>query len=160
MASKETIPLDGDFGAEAIPTSQVRSGGPRFQPGDLVGGLRIMRPLGRGGMGVVWVARDETLGRRVALKVLHESNTHLGRLLLREAQTTAHFSHPHIVQIYATGVHKGAVWLSLELVDGGSLRQRLRDGPLAALEGARTLQGIADALARAHRAGVVHRDLK
>lgn len=160
MASKDTILLNSDFDAPAGSEPGAVLTPVRFQAGALVGGLRIMRPLGQGGMGAVWVARDETLGRRVALKVLHASTAHLGNMLLREAQTTAHFSHPHIVQIYATGVHQGAVWLSLELIDGGSLRQRLRGGPLAALEGARLLRGVADALSHAHQTGVVHQDLK
>ncbi len=85
LASKETIPLYDDFdglsGAAALGTPVAES----FQAGTLVGSLRIMRPLGTGGMGAVWVARDESLGRRVALKVLHPSTAHLGDLLLREA---------------------------------------------------------------------------
>ena len=159
MDDKGTIDLDATFEDHDVyesPTGDATV----FEPGMLVEGLRIMRPLGRGGMGMVWVARDEALGRRVALKVLHTSTAHLGNSLLEEARTTAHFNHPHIVQIYATGVHRGAMWFSLELVDGGSLRQRIDDRPLAVLEGVRLLQEIAAALAHAHERGIVHQDLK
>ena len=161
MSRRETLP-PADFldTAADVGAGAGEVGPPGFAPGARVGPYRVMRLLGRGGMGAVWVARDEELGRKVALKVLREDAAHLGELLVREARTTAHFNHPHIVQIYSTGVHPSGVWLALELVDGGSLRDRLLDTPLASMEGARLLRGVADALVHAHAAGVVHQDLK
>lgn len=154
MSSRETMPPDTPFEVEHRPSTV------RLEDGTLVGPYRVMRLIGRGGMGEVWIARDEGLGRRVALKVLHQQASHLSELLVREARTTAHFSHPHIVQIYGTGVCEGGVWLALEFIDGGSLRDRLQTAPLSALEGARLLRGVADALVHAHAKGVVHQDLK
>ncbi len=132
----------------------------RLAPGDRIASMEVMRLLGKGGMGEVWLARDLTLGRKIALKVLRTETLRLDGLARREGQTTARFSHAHIVQIYSMGEHEGHPWLALELVDGGSLRDRLRAGPVAALEGARLLRGVADALAHAHSVGVVHQDLK
>ena len=132
----------------------------RVAPGDRIASMEVMRLLGTGGMGDVWLARDLTLGRKIALKVLRTETLRLDALARREGQTTARFSHAHIVQIYSMGEHEGHPWLALELVDGGSLRDRLRAGPVAALEGARLLRGVADALAHAHSVGVVHMDLK
>ena len=154
MSSRETMPPDPPVEEEHRPSTV------RLEDGTLVGPYRVMRLVGRGGMGEVWIARDEGLGRRVALKVLHQQASHLSDLLVREARTTAHFSHPHIVQIYGTGVCESGVWLALEFIDGGSLRDRLQTAPLSALEGARLLRGVADALAHAHAKGVVHQDLK
>lgn len=161
VSSRETMPPPTSFDSVAAASGAPAGRGGRTLAPDLcLGPYRVMRRLGAGGMGEVWLARDEQLGRRVALKVLRDTTAHLGELLLREARTTAHFSHPNIVQIYATGLYEGRPWLALELIDGGSLRDRLQAGPLSGREGARLLKGVADALVLAHQAGVVHQDLK
>jgi serine/threonine protein kinase len=128
-----------------------------------VPGYEIVGELGRGGMGVVYRARQIGLGRLVALKMLldgpHASPDRVARLR-REAEAVARLRHPNIVQIYEIGEQDGRPFFSLELVEGGSLEDRL-DGapqnPRAAAELVRTLAGAVQA---AHEKGIVHRDLK
>ena len=124
---------------------------------------RVVRLLGHGGMGEVWLARDTTLGRRVALKVIKPSRlTAEGAeaQFLEEARMTARFAHPHIVTVYGAGSTLGTVWVALEYLEGTTLRDRLnakRPGHRAVL---RFGLAIADALCAAHEAGILHRDLK
>lgn len=135
----------------------------RLAPGDAVDHFRVLRPLGRGGMGDVYVARDEQLGRRVALKLIRAPSSKIDRAAARarlEARTTARLSHPNIITIYAIGEHEGAPYLALELVEGETLRARLDAGPFAIAEAIRAAVAIASALREAHRHGVQHRDLK
>ncbi|WIG94091.1 bifunctional serine/threonine-protein kinase/formylglycine-generating enzyme family protein [Myxococcus sp. SDU36] len=125
-------------------------------------GYRVLRSIGEGAMGQVFLAQDLALGRRVALKFLRVELLGAGsaEVLLEEARTTARFNHPHIVTVHAVGVHEGRPYLVLEHIDGESLRQRLlreRPGPNEAL---RICRAIAEAVAEAHRHGVVHADLK
>jgi eukaryotic-like serine/threonine-protein kinase len=125
---------------------------------------RLERELGRGGMGVVFLATDTTLDRPVAIKVvhpelaLHESIT---RRFLTEARTIARVRHPNIVAIHAAGSSEGLLYYVMDEVAGESLRQRLaRESRLGAEETARIVSDVADALDCAGRAGVVHRDVK
>jgi eukaryotic-like serine/threonine-protein kinase len=125
---------------------------------------RLERELGRGGMGVVFLATDATLDRRVAIKVvhpelaLHEATT---RRFLTEARTIARVRHPNIVAIHAAGSAQGLLYYVMDEVAGESLRQRLaREGRLTPEETARIVSDIASALDCAGRAGVVHRDVK
>jgi len=131
--------------------------------GDTIDGFRVERPLGRGGFGEVFLARDVRLGRRVALKVLRRerfgSADEVERFL-EEARTTARFSHPHIVAIHAVGEWEGRPYVALEYLEGQSLRERLLEGRPGVREAVRVALAIADALAEAHRRGVLHRDLK
>ncbi|MGH2710936.1 MAG: protein kinase domain-containing protein [Actinomycetota bacterium] len=119
--------------------------------------------LASGGMGSLWIARDDLLGRPVAVKVLHE---HLARdraLLERfrlEAVSAARLSHPAVVRVFDTGVDEGACYIVMELVDGSTLRELLSDGALPPGEAARILRGVLQALAHAHREGVIHGDVK
>src|SRR5262249_7967584 len=118
---------------------------------------------GHGGMGVVYEAVQESLGRRVALKMLPRAG--LGdpdarERFLREAQTTARLQHPNIVQIFEVGEHDGQPFLALEFVAGPSLADRLRDGPQPPLPAALLVETLARAVHHAHEQGVVHRDLK
>ena len=134
-----------------------------FLPGSQVDHFQIVRQLGRGGMGEVYLARDTTLGRRVALKVIHPAR--LGartatERFLREARTTASFNHPNIVTVYFAGKHGGRPYVALEYLEGQTLRQRMREGRPALKETLRWGVAIADALAEAHRHRVLHRDLK
>jgi serine/threonine-protein kinase len=137
---------------------------PRQASQVLDGKYRLVRPLGKGGMGTVWHAEHLTLSSPVALKLLEsgvprESDT-LQRFL-REARTAAALRSPHVVQILDYGVDGETPYIAMELLEGESLAQRLsRLGTLSLGETARIVQHIGRAMARAHDAGVIHRDLK
>jgi eukaryotic-like serine/threonine-protein kinase len=130
----------------------------------LAGEYSLHRELGRGGMGVVYLARDVHLDRDVAIKVLpaHLATTPDSReRFLREARTAAGLSHPHIVPIHRVGEAGGFVFFVMTYVEGETLGDRLRErGPLPADEAARVLREVAWALAYAHGRGIVHRDVK
>jgi serine/threonine-protein kinase len=124
--------------------------------------FRVLGKLGEGGMGAVYRARDETLQRDVALKVLPESlgkDEERRRRFLREAQSAAQVTHPNIATIYEVGEADGEVFIAMELVPGGTLRDYIAPG-LTHIEAVRVAREIARGLARAHDKGVVHRDLK
>jgi serine/threonine protein kinase/tetratricopeptide (TPR) repeat protein len=125
---------------------------------------RLQRELGRGGMGVVFLATDAALDRPVAIKVVHpELALHdaITRRFLTEARTIARVRHPNIVAIHAAGSADGLLYYVMDEVAGESLRQRLaREGRLSAEETARIVSDMASALDCAGRAGVVHRDVK
>jgi serine/threonine-protein kinase len=123
---------------------------------------RIVREIGRGGMGVVYEAEQISLHRRVALKVLptpYSGALEMARLR-REAQAAAQFEHPHIIPIYEVGEHHGQPFFSMRLIEGGSLAKRLEAGPLPEREAAQLLIPVCRAMAAAHRGGLIHRDLK
>ncbi len=137
-------------------------GGP-IGPGSVLGQYRVLRSIGRGGMGEVFLARDLALGRRVALKVLHADamgSPEAVERFLAEARTTARFSHPHIVTVFGAGMHWGNPFVVLEYLEGESLRQRLDQGSLGVREAIRLGRAVADALGELHRHGILHRDLK
>jgi hypothetical protein len=132
-------------------------------PGTRLGPYEILSPLGAGGMGEVYRAKDTRLGRDVAVKVLP---THLSdqpeirARFEREAKTVSSLNHPHICMLFDVGKEADVDYLVMELIEGDTLEARLARGPLAPPEALRLGAQIADALDRAHRAGVVHRDLK
>ncbi len=132
-------------------------------PGAHVGPYEIVSPLGAGGMGEVYRARDHRLQRDVAIKVLPEhlaaDRDRLARLE-REAQMLAALNHPHIAQIYGLEQSAGARALVLELVEGETLAERIAHGPIALDEAVSIAKQIAQALEAAHEQGIVHRDLK
>ncbi|MFH0900512.1 MAG: protein kinase, partial [Pseudomonadota bacterium] len=132
-------------------------------PDTMVDHFRVVRLLGQGGMGEVYLARDTRLGRRVALKFVHARHVHsrhaAGRFL-REARATASLSHPNIVTVYAVGKHNGRPYLALEYLEGQNLRQRLQEERPGPREATRIGLAIALALAEAHRHHILHRDLK
>jgi WD40 repeat protein len=128
-----------------------------------VPGYEVQEELGRGGMGVVYRARQTALGREVALKMILAGG-HAGeeaRARFRtEAEAVARLSHPNIVQVFEVGEAGGLPFLSLEFVDGGSLERKLAATPLKAREAAALVEALAGAMHYAHERGVVHRDLK
>jgi hypothetical protein len=129
----------------------------------LQGQYRIVRLLGRGGMGAVYLARDLTLDREVAIKVVKtdEGARETFERLRREAKTAARLSHPNIVPLHAFGEVEGMPYFVMGYVRGEPLAARLRrDGKLPEDEARRVLAEVADALDHAHRQGIVHRDVK
>ena len=131
--------------------------------GSKLGPYEILAPLGAGGMGEVYRARDTRLERDVAIKVLPaslSSDASLRQRLEREAKAVSKLSHPHICTLHDIGHQDGVDFLVMELVQGETLEQRLLKGPLPPDQTLRIASQIADALARAHKMGFVHRDLK
>ncbi|AOP48344.1 serine/threonine protein kinase [Streptomyces lydicus] len=129
----------------------------------IAGRYRLGDTLGRGAMGEVWRAFDETLGRPVAVKLLlpHDSDPTATSRFRLEAQTAGRLSHPHVVGVLDFGEHENRLFLVMELVDGGSLADLLPvSGPLPAEHVARIAAQAAVGLAAAHRQGIVHRDIK
>jgi serine/threonine-protein kinase len=123
---------------------------------------RVRRVLGQGGMGVVYLAEDERLGRDVALKVLRDSSSDpSARLrLVREARIAAGVSHPLICQVFELGEWNNQPFIAMELIDGEPLSGRLSGGALPASEALQIAVAVVDALGVLHRRGVIHRDLK
>src|SRR5712664_3806535 len=131
--------------------------------GTKLGPYEIVAPLGAGGMGEVYRARDTKLGREVALKLLpplFAADADRVARFKREAQLLASLNHPHIGAIYGFEDADNVPALVLELVEGDTLYDRVRRGPLPLPEALAVAQQIADALDAAHRAGIIHRDLK
>jgi tetratricopeptide (TPR) repeat protein len=126
-------------------------------------GLEILVELGRGGMGVVFLARQRSPERLVALKVLRGGDLSAARdreRFRREADALAHLQHPNIVTVYQVGEFAGAPFLVMEYVAGGTLTRRLARGPLPLADAARLVEVLAGAAHAAHEHGIVHRDLK
>ncbi|MGB6877737.1 MAG: serine/threonine-protein kinase [Candidatus Acidiferrales bacterium] len=131
--------------------------------GTKLGPYEIIAPIGAGGMGEVYRARDTRLGRDVAIKILPQHLTEMPDAKLRferEARAVSSLSHPHICTLHDIGHQDGTDFLVMEFLEGETLAKRLEKGLLPAAELLRIAIEIADALDRAHRQGVVHRDLK
>ncbi len=142
--------------------AEVKSRGEPPRPPN-VPGYRIESVLGRGATGTVYRARQLSVDREVALKVLHPDLAGAGqavRRMQREARTTARLSHPNIISAIDMGEVDGLWWYAMELVDGVSLAKRLKDGPLSEREALRIFIPLVEALQHAFERGVVHRDVK
>ena len=124
-----------------------------------IGPYQVQAEIARGGMGVVYRARDAA-GATVALKLLHTLHERGRKRFATEVGVLSRLKHPHVVRILGTGVDQGVQWLALDYVEGESLAERLRRGPLPAPEALRIAQQLAQALAYVHSCGVLHRDLK
>ena len=134
-----------------------------LQAGLRLGPYEIVSPLGAGGMGEVYKARDTRLDRMVAVKVLPESladDPERRERFEREARAVSALNHPNICTLHDIGRQDGIDYLVMELLDGESLADRLTKGPLPIDQALRLGVEIADALSKAHRQGIVHRDLK
>lgn len=126
-----------------------------------IGQYELIRELGRGGMGVVYLARDSRLGRRVAVKLLQSDNPELTERFIVEAQATAQCNHENIVVIYEVGEHEGSPFMVLEYLQGQTLAELLeKSGPMQWTRAADIMVSVVRALVRAHARGIVHRDLK
>jgi hypothetical protein len=135
-----------------------------FAPGSRIAGYRLEQQIGQGGMAVVFRARDERLDRPVALKVLAPTlagDETFQRRFIRESQAAAAIDDPHIVPVFAAGEADGALFIAMRYVAGGDARSVLtREGPLPPDRVADIISPVASALDAAHRAGLVHRDVK
>ena len=135
----------------------------QLDPGHRLGPYEIVAPLGAGGMGEVYRARDTRLNRTVAIKILPAAaarDQHHRSRFAREARAISALAHPHICTLYDVGSENGVDYLVMELLDGETLSDRLRHGPLPIEVVLRYGIDMADALEKAHNAGVIHRDLK
>src|SRR4249920_3501189 len=131
--------------------------------GSRLGAYEILAPLGAGGMGEVFRARDTRLSREVAIKVLPAALASDAERLKRfekEARSASALNHPNIVTIYDIGSTGGVSWIAMEKVEGATLRELLASGPLPVKRLLQIAPQIAEGLARAHESGIVHRDLK
>ena len=148
---------------DATRYSSLANGGAATPAVAAVPGYEILGELGRGGMGVVYLARHVKLDRAVALKMIltagHAGEADLARFKT-EAETVARLQHPNIVQIFEVGEHGGLPFFSLEFCPGGNLAQKLKGTPLPPREAAALVEKLARAMHAAHEKGVLHRDLK
>ena len=134
-----------------------------MNPGDVIGHYRIIEPLGKGGMGEVFLAEDTNLHRRVALKILPRlfaADPDYRERFRREAQAVAALNHPGIVTIHSVEEHDGHLFLTMELVDGGPLSEAIPPGGLPLQKLLRIGIEVADVMAAAQQRGITHRDVK
>jgi serine/threonine protein kinase len=134
-----------------------------LETGEQIGPYEILAPLARGGMGEVYRARDNRLSREVALKMLPDAAAHDADSLARfdrETRAVAALNHPNIMAIHDTGSFRAIPWAVTELLQGESLAERLRSGPIAPEKAVDIAAQIADGLAAAHLRGIIHRDIK
>lgn len=154
----------GASGGLTSPGYAVVGSGPEPRVGERLGKYRILRPVGRGGMGVVFAAEDTLLQREVAVKLISrpkEADPVALRRFLAESKAAARLNHPNVVAVYEAGQWNGLPYLVMELVAGGSAQEAVRKrGPLSWIEATRVAAAACRGLAAAHATGLVHRDIK
>ncbi|MCD9188602.1 MAG: protein kinase [Pyrinomonadaceae bacterium] len=136
---------------------------PKLKNGEKIGSFEIIKLIGTGGMGEVYLAKDLRLNRRIALKILPpntEPDTNANRRFLREAQSAASLEHPHICTIHEIGEHNGFNFIVMQYVEGETLSAKIKSGSLKPQEALDITIQIADALSEAHSHRIVHRDIK
>ena len=134
-----------------------------LKPGTHLGPFEVLSTLGAGGMGEVYRARDERIGRDVAIKVLpveFAADSDRLRRFEQEARAAGQLNHPNILTVHDTGTHEGAPYIVTELLEGETVRERLRSGGLGVRKAVEIAVQIARGLAAAHEKGIIHRDLK
>lgn len=153
--------------APEVPNSLPSPGKMRFANGTSIGHYEVLEPLGQGGMGEVYLARDTRLGRRVALKFLSQVNAKQSARFFVEARATAQLTHENIVSLYDIAEHEGLPYMVLEYVQGKTLSMWLRERRqgdrfelVPPIQAAEIMAPVVRALQCAHEAGIVHRDLK
>jgi tetratricopeptide (TPR) repeat protein len=159
--TRPTVPMDA--GGPPFLIDGTAGGAAGAAPFPNIPGYAVEAELGRGGMGVVYRARQESLNRTVALKMLADpvsAGEREAERVLREAEAIARLGHPNVVAIHEVGRHEGRPFLCLEYCPGGTLAGRLGGRPQPPRSAAETLATLARAVEAAHRCGVVHRDLK
>ncbi|GAB6164585.1 serine/threonine-protein kinase [Thermostilla marina] len=150
-------------GISGLPPRQHAPSSTGGLPSGSLGDYELLEEIGAGGMGVVYRARQKTLNRIVALKTIRPERSGDTRLLERfraEAEAAARLQHPNIVQVFEVGEADGLLFYSMELVEGTTFAELVRDGPLPPRQAAKYVCALAEAAAYAHRQGIVHRDLK
>jgi len=165
IPASRSITLDGDPLQTTDGTDEATPPGDEVQPGDQLGGYRLVKLLGAGGMGAVWQAEELMLKRFVALKVIARSLVGRGEVrerFLVEAQALAQLEHDHIVTVYQIAEDRGIPYLAMQLLQGESLHDHLKShpGPLSIDDALRIARETATGLAIAHDRGLVHRDIK
>ena len=148
--------------ADAALTVPTRSAGEEVsRVGSVISHYRIEKRLGAGGMGEVYLAHDRALDRRVALKVLAPGfSSSIRERLLREAWTSSRVQHPAITTFYEAGRADGIDFIAMEYVDGKTLREELRSGPLGVKRAREIMGTVLEGLVHAHFSGILHRDIK
>ncbi|MDQ3816702.1 MAG: UvrD-helicase domain-containing protein [Acidobacteriota bacterium] len=144
-------------------SGKLKPSGDPLAEGTLIAHYRVIEPLGMGGMGAVYKAHDEKLGRVVALKVLTPealSQSDRRRRFLQEARAASALNHPHILTVYEIGEAEGLPYIVMEYVEGETLRRKIEEGAINIKEALALAVQVAGGLAKAHERGIVHRDLK
>src|SRR5690349_1133940 len=142
------------------PAGSAAAEPPLLVAGERLGQYEIIRELGRGGMGRVYLARDTRLGRRVAIKFLRSTSRAVRERFLAEARATARCVHENIVVIHEVNDNDSTPFMVLEYLEGKTLREHMTQGRVPPLEAVELMIPVVRALARAHESGIVHRDLK
>ena len=149
-----SLPVPGDTGVSCAAAAMLLSAGTRL------GSFEIVSGLGAGGMGEVYRARDTRLGRTVAVKILRPDKLGSRERFHREARVISRLSHPHICSLYDVGEQNGTPFLVMEYLEGQTVADLLDDGAISLSQALKYSVEICEALAEAHRHGVVHRDVK
>ena len=160
IGTEPTQASDPGVGEASVSSGHGPEAGLPFEEGMRIRQYELIRELGRGGMGQVFLARDRKLGRRVAIKFLHQVSEDFNERFIREAQTTAKCNHENIVVIYEVNEYEGRPFMVLEYLEGQPLSGLMADQKVPPARTVEIMVPVIKALVRAHEFGIVHRDLK